>query len=150
MAEKAGIVIFLIALIFVMGTTFLNKPFRQSRVTIGGKTVKVEVAQSIKDKEKGLSGRAGLPEGSGMLFVFPKPDYYGFWMKDMNFPIDIIWIGQDYKVVDVSADVSPATFPKIFLPKEPAQFVLEVNSGWSKETKVMVGDSAKVEGLSLQ
>lgn len=140
MVKKAVIIIFLVTIILIMGAKLLNKPLRQGLVTIGGKTIKVEVAQNIEEKEKGLSGRAGLPEGTGMLFVFPKPDDYGFWMKNMNFPIDIIWIGRDFKIVDISTEISPSTFPKTFLPKEPAQFVLEVNSGWAEQNKVAVGD----------
>lgn len=140
MVKKVAIIIFLVTLI-LMGALFLNKSPRQGLVTIGGKTIKVEMAQTLVERERGLSGKTILPEGTGMLFIFEKPDYYGFWMKDMNFPIDIIWIGRDYKIVDVSADVSPSTFPKTFSPKEPVQYILEVNSGWAEQNKVAVGDS---------
>lgn len=143
MAKRAVIVIFLVTLIFVMGVELSNKPARRGSVLIGGKTIRVEVARTPEQREQGLSGRTVLPEDTGMLFIFEKPDFYGFWMKKMNFSIDIIWIGRDYKIVDVSADVSPLTFPRTFLPKEPAQFVLEVPSGWVNFNKISVGDPTK-------
>lgn len=145
MVKKAAIFIFLILtiIVFVMGFMLLNKPSRPGLVTVGEKTIKVEILKTLADREKGLSGRPSLLEGTGMLFVFEKPDFYSFWMKDMNFPIDIIWIGKDYKIVDISANVSPSTFPKTFLPKDPAQFVLEVNAGWAGLNKISVGDNTK-------
>jgi uncharacterized membrane protein (UPF0127 family) len=91
----------------------------------------------------GLSGRASLAEGKGMLFVFEKPDTYGFWMKDMNFPIDMIFIGEDKKVVTVVAHASPESYkknpPEVFYPAKPVLFVLEVPAGFAKEHGVEEG-----------
>jgi uncharacterized membrane protein (UPF0127 family) len=53
----------------------------------------VELATTVIQQAKGLSGRTGLGENDGMLFLFNRPAIQSFWMKDMNFPIDIIWIG---------------------------------------------------------
>src|SRR4026208_1251957 len=76
----------------------------KSTVTINGHTLNIEIAQTQIEREKGLSGRDTLPENSGMLFVFDKPDYYAFWMKDMKFPLDFIWI-RDQKVVQITEGV---------------------------------------------
>jgi len=67
-------------------------------VKIAGQNIKVDLALTPETQEKGLSGRSGLKDDEGMLFVFEKPDKYSFWMKDMNFPIDIIWMGEDMRV----------------------------------------------------
>ena len=68
-------------------------------VQIGGQSVRVDLAISPEAQERGLSGRAGLADGEGMLFVFAQPGRKMFWMRKMNFPIDIIWIAEDMQVI---------------------------------------------------
>ena len=58
----------------------------------------------------------------------------------MKFPIDIIWIGEDKKIVDIKTNISPQTFPEIFTSRQPARYVLEVNSGWVDENKIEIED----------
>ena len=65
-----------------------------SIVNIVGKTLQVDLALTDEEKARGLSGRESLDEDEGMLFVFDVPGNYGFWMKDMNFAIDIIWLNE--------------------------------------------------------
>jgi len=89
-----------------------------------------------------LSNREKLAENQGMLFVFDHTDYHSFWMKDMRFAIDIIWIDENKKVVDITHNAEPESYPKIFKPSLPAQYVLEVNAGWAEEHRVKVGDLA--------
>jgi uncharacterized protein len=86
-----------------------------------------------------------LGENKGMLFVFEKPGIHGFWMKDMNFAIDIVWIGQDKRVVQIMEHIAPETFPKVFSPREPIQYVLEVNAGWARKSNIQLGD--RIKGL---
>lgn len=99
---------------------------------------KIELLLALKSEEiiKGLSGKKSLGENQGMLFVFEKPDRYGFWMKEMNFPIDIIWIDENYKIIEITKNLKPDSYPKIFRPKKPAQFVLEINIGWAEKNKI--------------
>lgn len=143
MVRKVAVIVFLTASVLVMGAIFSHKAFRLGAVTIRGETLKVEIAQTPKEKERGLSGKLSLPKDLGMLFVFDEPGIYGFWMKDMNFPIDIIWISQDSKIIDISPDILPSTFPDTFSPKLPAKYVLEVNAGWAEQHKVTVEDGVK-------
>lgn len=115
-------------------------------VKIGTTTIAVELAQEVTDLEKGLGGRASLDKNSGLLFVFGAPFEYGFWMKDMKFPIDIIFISADKKVVTVTSDISPDTYtkqnpPKAFYPDSPILYALEVNAGFAKAHGIRVGDS---------
>lgn len=60
-------------------------------------------------------------------------------MKDMNFALDIIWLDADKKVIDIAYNVKPDTFPDSFCPKQPAQYVLEVNAGVAGERGLQVG-----------
>lgn len=112
-------------------------------VAVSGISIPVEVVQTSEAVRKGLSGRASLASDSGMLFIFSKPDIYQFWMPDMHFPIDIIWIN-DGKVVDIDAEVSnafDAAHPAFYRPKVPVQYVLEVNAGFAARQYITVGST---------
>lgn len=74
-----------------------------------------------------------------MLFVFEKADYHSFWMKDMKFAIDIIWIDEDKKITDITHNATPGTYPEIFKPSLPAKYVLEVMSGWIEKNNIEIG-----------
>lgn len=108
-------------------------------VKFGEVLVNAQLAQSTLEKEKGLSGREGLGENEGLLFIFDQPGFQPFWMKEMKFAIDIIWIGTDRKVVDITENISPQTYPQTFTSKVPAQYVLEVTAGWSKTNQIKEG-----------
>jgi hypothetical protein len=115
-------------------------------IKIAGVVLKVDLALTSLTQEQGLSGRVGLKKDEGMLFVFDHVDKYPFWMKDMNFPIDIIWIGEDLKVVYIKKNASPKSYPETFVSGEDAKYVLEVMSSFSEKNNLKVGD--KVEFLS--
>lgn len=116
-------------------------------VKIAGKTLKVDLATTAKTQEQGLSGRKSLKENEGMLFVFDHMDKYSFWMKNMNFPIDIIWIGsastqggEDLHVVYIKKNTLPESYPETFTPNVDAKYVLEVNASFSEKNNLKVGD----------
>lgn len=93
------------------------------------RTILVKVAKTEQERQKGLSGTDMLPVGEGMLFVFDTPGKHGIWMKDMKYPIDIIWFDADFKLVDQRYSVGPDTYPNVFYPTESAVYVLEVPEG---------------------
>jgi len=111
-----------------------------STVRIGGETLRVTVAATEAARERGLSGRTGLLGDEGMLFVFPRDGTYAFWMKDMLFSIDIIWISPGGRIVHVAPNVSPATYPEDFVSPASARYVLEVPAGFVDAHGVKVGD----------
>ena len=115
-------------------------------VKIAGKTLKVDLATTAKAQEQGLSGRKSLKENEGMLFVFDHMDKYSFWMKDMNFPLDIIWIADDFHVVYIKKNALPESYPETFTPSQDAKYILEVNASFSEKNNLKVGDG--VEFLS--
>lgn len=123
------------------GSGLLSTP----RVELSDKSFTVAVADEPKEQEKGLSGKNNLPKNRGMLFVFGKPDYYSFWMKDMKFPIDIIWIDENLRIINIEKNITPDTFPKKFIPQLPAKYVLEVNGGWSDKNEIKEGVNIKVK-----
>ncbi len=109
---------------------------------IGEAELEVEVADTDADRTLGLSGRNELPRDRGMLFVFPTSGNHGIWMKDMNFPIDIIWLDEEKKVVHIEREVRPETFPYVFYPTVPAKYVLEVANAGSFDLGIDIGTQA--------
>ena len=116
------------------------KVYQQKALTIRDTTVSASVANTDALRELGLSDRKSLAANAGMLFVFEAPDRYSFWMKDMYFPLDLLWISADHIVVDITENATPESFPATFSPKAPAQFVLEVNAGFVAQHHLVVGD----------
>lgn len=111
-------------------------------VQIGETKILVEVATSSAAIQKGLSGKESLAEDQGMLFIFSQPDFYRFWMPDMHFSIDIIWIDEE-KVVGIEKRILPEfnpENPRFYTPPKPVRFVLEVNGGFTEKRNIRVGD----------
>jgi len=122
--------------IFVLKDT--NEELFRKTVFIGQEQVEALIVYRDEDLKRGLSGREFLNDQEGMLFVFPYEDFHGIWMKNMLFPIDIIWI-QNGRVVDLKRDARPDTYPYVFMPKEKASHVLEVSAGFVKGHDILIG-----------
>jgi uncharacterized membrane protein (UPF0127 family) len=98
------------------------------RVTIQDLTLEAELARTPEERARGLSGRDGLPADRAMLFLFETREPHGFWMQDMRFDIDLVWIAGD-RVVDVTHRASHRQPQRILAPRAPADRVLEVAAG---------------------
>jgi uncharacterized protein len=110
---------------------------------INNTTLNIEVADTDAGRIQGLSGRSGFAENAAMLFVFSQEGNYSFWMKDMNFPIDIAWMDKDKKIIYIENSVSPDTYPKSFGPSAPSMYVLETNAGFFEKYGIKIGDTAE-------
>lgn len=113
----------------------------QPYIAIGKTKILVEIAKDESAIRKGLSGRIRLGAERGMLFIFPAADRYRFWMPDMHFPIDIIWIA-DGKTVGITEKISPEfnlARPRFYLPPVPVRYALEVNAGFAKMHGIAAG-----------
>ena len=121
----------------------VEKESKITYVKLSGQTIKVDLAVTFEAQLQGLSGRESLADGEGMLFIFPNSGEYLFWMKDMNFPIDIIWIGADGRVVSIKESALPDSFPEVFKPDNPAKYVLEVLAGFSEKNNLAIGDGVE-------
>ena len=108
-------------------------------VQVSGESIRVIVADTPEERMKGLSGRKELPPDEGMLFIFESEQMPGFWMKDMLFPLDIIWISDDGRVAGVDSNVSTSTYPAVFYPPAPIRYVLEVNAGAAQALGIELG-----------
>lgn len=111
-------------------------------VCIRDACVGVEVAADASARSRGLMFREGLGPDRGMLFVFEEEGRYGFWMKNMRFPLDLIWIGSDRSVRAVSGNVPPCGEGACasVAPAAPVRYVLEVDSGFARLHGIAAGD----------
>ncbi len=117
-------------------------PADTATLQLAGQTIHVAVASTEAAREKGLGGRSALAPNEGMLFVFQKDGVYSFWMKDMRFSLDIVWLADDGRIVYAVQNVSPDTYPHSFTPSADAKFVLELPAGWLAAHKVGLGTVA--------
>lgn len=111
------------------------------KVEIKGITVEVEVANTLYKRIKGLMFMKFLEKNKGMLFVFREEFYPKFWMFGMCFPIDIIWINEKEKIVDITYNAEPSFNPcRTYTPKKKCKYVLEVVSGFAEKYGINIGD----------
>ncbi len=110
-------------------------------MTIGSTQINLLLAKTPQQIEKGLGGFKKLEQNQGMLFLLGEKRVYSFWMKDMLFPLDIIWIDND-KIVDIDKNVQTGDQSNltVYKPPTPVNFVLEVNSGFSDKYGIKLGD----------
>ncbi|MDP3245081.1 MAG: DUF192 domain-containing protein [bacterium] len=145
MKKLLPVIIVIMVVIFIYLRWNMNRP-KYGEVIINNTSIKIELADTIGKQKQGLSGRPTLPDSQGMLFPMGLPDRYNFWMKDMNFPIDIVWIYQS-KVIDITENLAPPRGyeqPASASPKEPADMVLEVTAGFIKEHNIQIGNEVRV------
>lgn len=149
------LIIFGIILAIFVGVVFFQFSSKSSKnkitgssVTINNHTFKIETAKTPKELQDGLSGRESLPQDQGMLFIFEKSDYYNFWMKNMKFPLDIVFIKDD-KIVSIVKNATPpkssSDNPEILKPDGVINRVLEINAGLSDKYKFEKGDKVEVK-----
>lgn len=142
-------ILFIFLAIVIIGIIFIFESGKapnigRSYVKINGEKIFVELADTEERREKGLSGRDSIGENEGMLFLFPQKGGYGFWMKEMKFPIDIIWINEG-RIMWIEKNVDP----QIGVPDEKLRVyafsgdvdaVLEIKAGKSDILNLKEGD----------
>jgi uncharacterized membrane protein (UPF0127 family) len=117
---------------------------------VGSNKIFAQIVSTPESMAQGLSGRGRLNDDQGMLFDFGQPQTPAFWMKDMNFDLDFVWISNG-KIIGITKDV-PAPISgtaddqlKLYYPPSAINWVLEVNSGWVDEHKIKTGDEVRRE-----
>ena len=131
--------LFIIFLVYLKAREFL---LPKIVVQLRDQKITVEIADSPISRARGLAKHAPLEENQGMLFIFPKTDRQQFWMKDMKFPIDIVWLNEG-RVVDIAPDV-PVSVTKdlpVYSPRLPASSVLELRAGFMGRHGIKIGDA---------
>lgn len=116
-------------------------------IKLGSTKITAEIVTTPAAQARGLSGRERLPEGRGMLFKFSKPGIYTITMREMLFPIDIIWI-KDGRVVHMQNNApAPAVGedPVLYTPSQESTYILEVRQEVIEASGIRVGDEVSIE-----
>ena len=139
------LVLFLIITLILFLNSFQKK--KQGQVCFKNYCFEVKIARTIAQRAKGLMFREKIENNQGMLFVFKSEKKYSFWMKNVSFPLDIIWLNADKKVVFISPSTQPCNNSECVAikPTTKAQYVLEINKGLVKEIGLKIGDQLIVE-----
>lgn len=139
-----------VILLFAIFFAYLLVLTKTPTATINNHSFRLYLAKTPQEKEVGLSKYDTIPQDSGMLFLFERPSFYAFWMKDMKFPIDIIFISKNRIVTIYSSVKPPKTSNQIlsaFYPLESANMVLEINANLSNKYGFKNGDIVKINNL---
>ncbi|MDO8487173.1 MAG: DUF192 domain-containing protein [Candidatus Curtissbacteria bacterium] len=123
---------------------------KTTTVSIKGLNIEADIAKNADQRKKGLAGRDGLEISRGTLFVFDDSGSWAIWMKDMKFPIDIIWIDENKKVVYIVQSALPEPGKKdsqltVYRPSGNSKYVLELNAGITNANNLQIGDSVNFE-----
>ena len=124
-----------------------------SAVMIGDTVFPAELAVTSPERTMGLSDRDGLEPGTGMLFIFESRQASSFWMRKMRFPLDFVWISEDCRVADITADVpfpkpdTPTSSLTSYRPSDAAAYNFEINAGEASEFGIRVGDAVRFTGI---
>jgi uncharacterized membrane protein (UPF0127 family) len=131
----------------------LSADFKKDIVLINSNeekfTIKAEVADSAKERARGLMNRSYLDEDEGMLFIFENEGKHGFWMKNTLIPLDLIFIDAEGKIVDIKHNFEPCSkiFCDTYKPVEPAKYVLEVNGGFCEMNEIKISNAVLLDGI---
>lgn len=121
-----------------------------SKVNCADNDFRTYIAKRSREKESGLSVFNRLEKNEAMIFVFESLGRHSIWMKNMKFPIDIIWLDQNGLIVDIAENVAVNTYPNSFTPKEDAMYVLEFNANTVKNLKIKIGDTCDLDYSKLK
>ena len=126
----AAVLLIVVVGLLAAALGFFSRPAAETVVEIGGQRITAEVARTTFSRSRGLMFRENLAEGCGMIFVFSQEAKHPFWMKNVSFPLDLVFINHNLVVVDLlRALPCEGDLCIHYRPSEPVAYVLEVNAG---------------------
>ncbi len=142
-----------IAVLLIIGFTILsnqnltdsNQEKEISQLCFQETCFQVQLAQTTEERKQGLSNQEHLPENQGMLFIFQQSGNYGFWMKDMKIPLDIIWLDQNLEVIEIITAQPCKETCTTHSPTQKAKYVLEINAGLATKYNIEIKSKAKTK-----
>lgn len=140
-----------ILMLTIIGTLFINQAVfceisspQKIPVTLKNYTFTAELATDSISRAQGLSNHVALNKHQAMLFIYPEPGIYNYWMPNMNYPLDILWFDQNKKLIYIKENLPPcksrADCP-IYGPATASQYVLEIPANLSKELQLQLGET---------
>jgi hypothetical protein len=104
--------------------------YATTTMTVNGTRFTLQIADTEAKQTLGLGQRDNMMPRAGMVFPYARPSQdLCFWMKDMRFSLDIIWLDAQKQITLIEPSLSPATYPKEYCPPTPSQYVVELNAG---------------------
>ncbi len=161
--SKRFFLLFLPALFFVIVIAYAKNetgwpdtvplPKTSTIVRFRNIAVRAEIADTHAGRSRGLSGRMPRQNGGGkrgmevegMWFDFIVPGIHGIWMKEMSFPLDILWFDEGFRLVHMKENAEPSSYPEVFEPSSPARYVLEVPAGFAEKYHISFGEKVFVQ-----
>lgn len=135
-----GLAILLIVGAITYKTIYIPRSSDCSGLQINRQCINLERMTTDEQRMRGLSGRDNLSANKGMLFVFESPAQQCFWMKDMKFPIDMVFINHKKQIVKIYDQVKPSTYPESFCADD-VRYVVELNAGYGKRYNLYIGQA---------
>jgi uncharacterized protein len=133
-------VVLLIGFAIALAVTAFWPKASTATLRMDGHTYTLEIAHTASQQQKGLGERPSMLQDHGMLFAYGVSGRYCFWMKDMQFPLDIIWLDAGKRVIETRQNLSPSTYPESYCPaKANTRYVIELNAGQAAETHLEAG-----------
>ena len=101
--------------------------------------IDIEIADNDQKTTQGLMYRSSMPQNAGMLFLMPREDIQGFWMRNTYIPLDMIFINGNKQIVTIHANTTPMN-ENSYISTAPALYVVEVNAGYCNKNSIKEGD----------
>ncbi|MEO6761354.1 MAG: DUF192 domain-containing protein [Candidatus Saccharimonadales bacterium] len=131
-----------IALLAVLApAVFYKAP--TARLDVAGHSITLEIAHTDAERQAGLSGRDTMAENQGMVFTFEESSKQCFWMKDMKFNLDIIFLDSNHQIVKLYHNLSPQSYPKSYCASD-TRYVIELNAGQSAKLGLNIGQRLSI------
>jgi len=145
--KKSHVIFLVVFVVAFFGLKLWQYHWPEADIVVGGEALHVQVARTDYHMQKGLGGRASLGDKHGMIFLFDYRDQHAIVMRDMEFPIDIVWVDQGV-VVDIapSVPIEPGVAEsqlKKYRPRIKANVVIELPAGWVEKHDLRIGDTVK-------
>ena len=138
---KTALALKFLLVLWIFAVLILTLNYRSpALLRINNSVFRLDTSYTSTEMSKGLSGVQSMPNDQGMLFVFSGPLKAGFWMKQMKFNLDIIWLNNRKEVVYIEKNLSPSSYPKTYCPNNNSIYVLEMNSGFVDSQQVFIGE----------
>ena len=121
----------------------LNFREKVELTTASGTVFSLLVAETEVERELGLSEKPKLGPNEGLLMAFPSDGLHSIWMKDMNFPLDIIWLSESKEVIYIAENAQPegASPETVYTPKKSARYVIELPAGSIRQHAIRGGQT---------
>ena len=144
LAKKFVVILLVFMLVFLANCAKISEEIQKEIFIDNGEgliRINAEIADDNHERMNGLMFRENLEENSGMLFIFENEEMQTFWMKNTMIPLDIIFIGNNFEIVDIKSAEPCSKDPcKLYASSGPARYILEVNAGFAADNKINVDD----------